>query len=355
MSQVKAVGRSAPALKYDILTALMVLSAHDGGVDGRLAGRLTLLITARFNWQRGSVATGLREIARLWGVTERTAKREMAALKARGLGSRCDGRQHGGRVTEYGLDLTVVLDATRAHWAAVGPDFVARMGAGAEEAPGNVVPFQTADAVQAEGHVGTLWPGAAQRLAAADGATYTAWFVAAGRGRADGDRADVARAQQVRGAIHPDASDRAVAGSGQCGRPERHDGAGGRIEAARATIRSRSVATRGRGVACKTDDAEIRNGHVLGHRQDIKPAAKGRALDEEIAHRAGEGGNGVGVVQQREGKEDRGGADHPAGQGQTTFEQEVFRRAPQQSAGGCMTQSKARQSCSVGFGARDRG
>lgn len=175
MSQIKAVGRSAPAMKYDILTALIVLSTHDGGVDGRLAGRLTLLITARFNWQRGSLATGLREIARLWGVTERTAKREMAALKARGWITvrRAAAR---GRVTEYGLDLTAVLDATRAHWAAVGPDFVARMGAGASEAPGNVVPFQPAGAVQAEGHVGTLWPGAAQRLAAADGATYTAWF-----------------------------------------------------------------------------------------------------------------------------------------------------------------------------------
>ena len=174
MVQLKAGGAQAPVLKYDILTALMVLGAHDAGTDGRLAVRLTLLITARYNWQRGSVATGLREIARLWGVTDRTAKREMAAMKARGWVTvrRAAAR---GRVAEYGLDLDALREATRPHWAAVGPDFVARMGAGrAEELPQTVVPFPGGAVPQVA--EGTLWPGAAARLREMDAAVYSAWF-----------------------------------------------------------------------------------------------------------------------------------------------------------------------------------
>ena len=81
--QVKnAVGQGAPVLKYDILSALLVLAAQGDTTESRLALRLSLLITARYSWQRKRFNVGLRELARMWGVTERTAKRDMAQMRA---------------------------------------------------------------------------------------------------------------------------------------------------------------------------------------------------------------------------------------------------------------------------------
>ncbi|MFP7572023.1 hypothetical protein [Marivita sp. S2033] len=187
MQQAKPVGRLAAAVKYDILTALMALACHDRETEGRLAGRLVLLITARFNWQRGSFACGQREIARMWGVTERTAKRELSAMRGRGwiVLRRPAAR---GRVAEHAIDLDAVLCATRAHWAAVGPDFVARMGAGPEEAqpdtaPDNVVPFRATQAVAGQG----LWASASARLGQSDPAIHAAWFAPLVESGRDGD------------------------------------------------------------------------------------------------------------------------------------------------------------------------
>lgn len=179
MRQAKAVGRTAPAIKYDILTALTALACHDRDTDGRLAIRLVLLITARFNWQRGSFASGQREIARMWGVTERTAKRDLAAMRARGWISVLRPAARG-RVAEHSVDLDRVLDATRPYWAAVGPDFVARMAAGQSETaetPGNVVPFRGPVGQGTEGNnENSLWAAASRRLAQADPAMHGAWF-----------------------------------------------------------------------------------------------------------------------------------------------------------------------------------
>ncbi|MEJ2031079.1 MAG: hypothetical protein P8X66_14795, partial [Maritimibacter sp.] len=80
----RIAGPGASAIKYDILTALLVTAAQGSPVEARLALRLSLLITARFNWRQGSFAIGQREIARMWGVTERTAKRELAEMRGRG-------------------------------------------------------------------------------------------------------------------------------------------------------------------------------------------------------------------------------------------------------------------------------
>jgi DNA-binding MarR family transcriptional regulator len=183
-SATKATGLRAAAVKYDILTALLVLGAQDAGTDGRLAGRLALLITARFNWQRESFASGTREIARLWGVTERTAKRELAAMRLRGWITirRAPAK---GRVTEHGVDLAQVLAATRGYWAAVGPDFVARMGRGPDETlpeeglPGaadNVVPFSRGTGQGAPIGDGTLWAAASRLIWESDATLHAAWF-----------------------------------------------------------------------------------------------------------------------------------------------------------------------------------
>lgn len=175
MQQTKPVGPRAAALKYDILTALLTLGLHDKGVVGRLAQRLTLVITARFNWRSETFAVGLRELAQMWGVSDRTAKRELALMRAKGwiLVYRAARR---GRVTEHRIVLSEVLEATRSVWAAIGPDFVARMGQGPNETPAdNIVPFQPTQMPKPEMD-GSLWSQAAASLLQSDPSVYAAWF-----------------------------------------------------------------------------------------------------------------------------------------------------------------------------------
>ena len=130
MQAKKLAGPEAASQKYDILTAI---GCHAlGGPPGlqRLALRFTTLVTARYDWRRGILHVGQREIARLWSVDERTVKREMAKLRALGwLTLESPARR--GRVASYALDLTAIRAATRDAWAKVGEDFDARMrGAG---------------------------------------------------------------------------------------------------------------------------------------------------------------------------------------------------------------------------------
>lgn len=175
-ARAAVTGPGSAAVKYDILTALLVTAARGAPAEARLALRLALLVTARFNWRRGSFAVGLREMARMWGVTERTAKREVARMRAMGwIAVRVPAAR--GRVAEHGIDLGAVLAATRAHWEAVGPDFVERMSAApATEPAGNVVPLRPGGEAALPEEDGTGWAAAAARLRAADPSLYGAWF-----------------------------------------------------------------------------------------------------------------------------------------------------------------------------------
>ena len=176
MQIARATGPQAAARKYDILTALLVLGQYDHGTHGRLAQRLALLITARFSWRTETFCVGVRELGKLWGVTERTAKREMAQLRTFGWISvhRAATR---GRVAEHRIHIAAVLNDTRQFWDAVGPDFAARMGQGGEPEDQTVVPFPTARAASAPVSAeGTLWPAIAEALNAADAALYQTWF-----------------------------------------------------------------------------------------------------------------------------------------------------------------------------------
>ena len=135
-----------PADKYDLLTALLAMGQHDAGAPSRLTPRLALLVTARFNWRTGRLAVGLREIARLWNVTERTAKRDMASMRELGW-IVCARPSARGRVAEHALDVARILAASRPVWSAVGPDFAARMsgsssaGGAGQGGGATVVPF----------------------------------------------------------------------------------------------------------------------------------------------------------------------------------------------------------------------
>jgi len=169
-----ATGRGSSALKYDILTALLVTSAQGPAVEARLALRLSLLITARFNWRLGTFSVGQREMARMWGVTERTAKREMAQMRALSWIAVSVPAARG-RVAQYRILMENVLRDTTPHWAAVGPDFVARMSQAPEpETQTNVVPLR-AETVSIPDD-GTVWSTAAQQLNLQDPAVYSAWL-----------------------------------------------------------------------------------------------------------------------------------------------------------------------------------
>jgi len=173
----RVTGPGAAAVKYDILTALLVTAARGDPGEARLALRLSLLITARFNWRQGVFAVGQREMARMWGVTERTAKREIAGLRALGWIAVAVPAARG-RVAQYRIVFDAILRQTMPHWEAVGPDFVARMS-GAPEPEGqgatNVIPLRREDGPLPQ-EDGTGWPAAAARLREQDPAIYSAWF-----------------------------------------------------------------------------------------------------------------------------------------------------------------------------------
>jgi len=172
MQVKRAVGQGAHALKYDILSALLVLAAQGETTNARLALRLSLLITARYDWQRERFNVGLREIARMWGVTERTAKRDMAHMRALQWisVSRAAAR---GRVTEHRINLDKVLRATMPFWDQIGPDFVARLSNSPEPTPTNVVQLHKVAVPISDD---TLWSKVSLRMHGIDPQTYQAWF-----------------------------------------------------------------------------------------------------------------------------------------------------------------------------------
>ncbi|MFY9205716.1 MAG: DnaA N-terminal domain-containing protein [Yoonia sp.] len=172
MQVKRAVGQGAHALKYDILSALLVLAAQGETTNARLALRLSLLITARYDWQRERFNVGLREIARMWGVTERTAKRDMAQMRALQWisVSRAAAR---GRVTEHRINLDKVLRATMPFWDQIGPDFVARLSNSPEPTPTNVVQLHKVAVPISDD---TLWSKVSLRMHGIDPQTYQAWF-----------------------------------------------------------------------------------------------------------------------------------------------------------------------------------
>lgn len=174
-------GPGSASAKYDVLTALLVTASQAEGVEARLVLRLSLLITARFNWRRGVFAVGQRELARMWGVTERTVKREMSELRRLGWIS-VDIPAARGRVAQYKIDFPTVLRATAPFWDAVGPDFAARI-AGAlepeEQGASNVVPLHSGSNTPVEGPVESdvpLWAVVSERLREQDAKLYNAWF-----------------------------------------------------------------------------------------------------------------------------------------------------------------------------------
>ncbi len=121
-------GPGAGAAKYDLLTALSIYGLHAGGGEQLSMARFATLITSRYNWRADELIMGQAEMARLWGIGERTVKREVKRWLSSGI-LIC--RQPGvrGRVAKYRLNVSRVCEITEPIWELVGPDFVTRMAA----------------------------------------------------------------------------------------------------------------------------------------------------------------------------------------------------------------------------------
>ena len=184
MQVAKPAGRAASSQKYDILSGMMAYALSQDKHRQRLVMRLLVLITTRYNWQRDELSMGHAEIARLWSVDERTAKRDMAKLRALGwVAVKRQGAR--GRVSVYGLDLGHMMAASKPAWPNIGPDFIARMEPqAAAPAADNVVPLRAVAAPEAgQG----AWAAAQAILYAQNAVTYGAWFQALSEcGREDG-------------------------------------------------------------------------------------------------------------------------------------------------------------------------
>lgn len=170
MAVAKLAGQGASARKYDLLTVIGAAALGAEPAVQRQALRFMTLITARYDWRRDLLATGVREIAALWSVDERTAKRELARLRDRGwLILRRQGAR--GRVSEYALGLAQILEDTRAYWPQVGRDLVERLSPPDAPVPAGtksrVIPFPQ--------NSGTPWDRASSALAAADPDLHSAW------------------------------------------------------------------------------------------------------------------------------------------------------------------------------------
>lgn len=190
MPQIIA-GPGSGVYKYDVLTALSAAALRDGPVAQVSALRLIALITARYNWQRNEVSIGQRDLARLWGVTERTVKREMKRLGTAGL-LVCTRPGVRGRVGAYRLDFDAVAQASAAIWPEVGPDFEARAVAhsvahGAASRPAETVvrvdfsargtpPAAPVPAPEGQGAAPGAWEAVAARLRAEHPEAWANWF-----------------------------------------------------------------------------------------------------------------------------------------------------------------------------------
>lgn len=173
MQVAKPVGRNAPALKYDILSALTVYALSGDKHRHRSVLRLMTLITTRYNWRNNELSIGREEMARLWSVDERTVKREMARLRSSGWVTvkRPAAR---GRVAVYELDLKQILLDTSAIWPVIGTDFQDRMQTEPEPQT-NIIPFQTKPVLpQAESD--DIWAQVQSILHGRDPELWSSWF-----------------------------------------------------------------------------------------------------------------------------------------------------------------------------------
>ncbi|MFP7675492.1 DnaA N-terminal domain-containing protein [Marivita sp. S0852] len=170
-------GPTAAVMKYDILSAIGLIGIHGSNRDQVSMPRLALLVTARYNWRRNEVSMGQAEMARLWGVSDRTAKREVKFWVEQKL-LICVRAGVRGRVASYRLNLSRIIEMSEPFWAAIGSDFSKRMAA--EEIPEpqdqKVVPLRVRHAVPSEPDISDPWSAVKRSLNASHPEVYSSWL-----------------------------------------------------------------------------------------------------------------------------------------------------------------------------------
>lgn len=176
MDSRRLTGPGAGAVKYDIITALSVAGLNgDSGFQISMM-RLISLITARYNWKHDTLTIGQREMAHLWGVGDRTAKREVKRWLDAGL-LICAKPGVRGRVAMYRLNIARICEISADVWDQVGPDFSERMTAVAprEERVIRLETVRAAKEPRAE-HGAGGWSGVCRRLEERFPSQYNAWI-----------------------------------------------------------------------------------------------------------------------------------------------------------------------------------
>lgn len=186
MRNTRLTGPGAGSEKYDLLTAMAVNGLAMGGVTQSSMMRLMALVTARYNWALDELSIGQKDMAILWSVDERTAKRETKRLIEAGL---LEVKRPGvrGRVAVYRLNAAEVYRRSEPHWTNVGSDFQSRMGSRtatslAGSPPGETVvkvDFTTrsrADPQLPQQEAADPWQRAQRRLAEQQPTIFAAWF-----------------------------------------------------------------------------------------------------------------------------------------------------------------------------------
>lgn len=184
MHSMRMTGPGSGAHKYDILTALAISGLHGSTAQHVSVLRLIALITARYNWSRNELSIGQAEMARIWGVDPRTAKREVKRLVASGLLEMVRAGVRG-RVALYRLNLDAVELMSRPVWDCVGPDFAERAGRllarpVTADGSGNVLRVDfagaRADTADPPDAADPRWQAVLDRLAAENPEDFANWY-----------------------------------------------------------------------------------------------------------------------------------------------------------------------------------
>lgn len=173
MNADRLTGAGAGARKYDLLTAIGVAGLHDPARATTML-RLMTLVTARYNWRRDELTCGQPEMARLWGVSERTVKREMKRLVETGF-LRCLRPGVRGRVASYRLQTGGIVAATAPLWPAVGTDYTERMEA-QHPSSATIVRLDARRETISAGDQATGWPAVREGLRRSHPDLWDAWF-----------------------------------------------------------------------------------------------------------------------------------------------------------------------------------
>jgi len=173
MDAKRILGRNSGVQKYDLLTALAISGMH--GTQGHQTSmlRLIALVTARYNWRADEFCVGQRDMARIWGVNERTVKREIKRLCADGI-LICKRQGVRGRVGSYRLNIPEIYRRTSQLWSSVGPDFAERMNTNQPDRPATVVKVDFRSAPEPQGQGG--WRDVMSNLRQRTPSSYVNWY-----------------------------------------------------------------------------------------------------------------------------------------------------------------------------------